>query len=327
MKSLLKELIESNAIASNESEVKKVILNSVPKDVFETIEDNLGSIAFKKGSNKGKKIMFIAHMDEVGFMIKHITPEGMLVVIPIGNVRINAMNYQAVVITNRFGAKYKGTLVNNENNLYIDIGLDSDDQVKNLDINIGDMVTYDTQFSELNNNRYMGKALDDRCGCYTLLESMNSNIEYDTNEIYYVFSSSEEVGMRGAKTITSIIKPDYAFVIDVACAKDEFVRDYTNNRQLGSGPMILNYDKTMIPDYNFLNTVKDIASNNNIKVQNDMFVNGGTDGGSVHLVGGGVKTMVISIPNRYGHGPISIGDYQDLSNTIKLINAIRRYEW
>lgn len=327
MKELLKELTQTNAIASNEEQIVELILSEVKDFNLEIIRDNIGSLILKKKGKEGSiKVAYYAHMDEVGFMVKNKTPEGMLNVIPIGAVRENARTNQLVNVTTSKGKIFKGMLQPNTStdDLYVDLGADDLESIS--EISVGDMVTYDSKFYMINENRYMGKALDDRCGVAALIELIKLNMQ-TPNEIYYVFSSSEEVGLRGAQTSTYLIEPDYAFIVDVACSKSEFDRSYKNNRQLGKGPMILHYDKGMIPNYKFLNKVKSLADSSNIKYQEDMFSGGSTDASSVHLSKSGVKSLVIAIPNRYGHGPYAIGDLKDLNNTIKLLKILGEYEW
>lgn len=333
MSDLLRKLTEADAIASHEYEIEKIILQYAKKRNLKIHRDGLGSIAlFKKGKNPSSNIGFFAHMDEVGFMVKHISPEGMAIVIPIGSVRENAKNAQKVQLTNIDGDKFLGILMtenqDKENEfLYVDFGMDSDEElIENTKIQVGDMITFKSDYTDLNNERFLAKALDDRLGVYCLLELIDQDLEV-SNNIYYVFTSSEEVGCRGAKTITSIMNLDYAFVIDVGCAHSEFDRSYKNNRQIGKGPMIINYDRSMIPNYRFLNEIKTIIKDSNISYQNDMFMGGTTDGAHVHMSNSGIKTINLALPTRYGHGPYSIASKTDLESMIKLLNKIEGYQW
>lgn len=319
----LKRLCEADAIASNEQEVRDILIENIKGKVS---FDNLGSmIVNHKG--KGLKIMFCAHMDEVGFMVRYISDIGMLHVISIGGVKDSSKFFQKVSITKQDGSKIKG-LMNcsyDENykvkDVYVDIGVNSADEVEKLGINIGDMVCFDSDSEMLNENVLMAKALDDRIGCYILKELDKKLENNNINDIYLSFTSSEEVGTRGGKTVTEIINPDIVFAIDVACAPD-LIRNYTNNRKLSNGCMIVHYDKTMIPNKKFINYIKKLAKDNNIKFQCDMFSGGGTDAANAHLVNGGKLAIVIGVPLRYCHGNYSMVDLRDVESVIKLCTVI-----
>lgn len=318
---LMAELCNADAIAANEEEIQTIIMKACGEPEF---IDGLGSLIYHR-SGKGPRVMLIAHMDEVGFIVKRMTPFGMLEVIPIGNVQESAKTFQKVRVTDINGHKHYGVLQKIQDINYIDLGLDSDVEIEELGISIGDMVTFDSEYFEMTNFRFSAKALDDRVGVYTLLKIMKE-INTSDLDLYFVFSSSEEVGLRGGKTSADYVKPDKAIVIDVACARNEFQRDYDNTRQVGKGPMIVHYDKTMMPNRKMLHSIKRIAKEKHIPYQSDMFVKGGTDGGNVHISGTGCLTILLGIPNRYGHGSYSIGDYRDIDNLCSLIIAYLQEE-
>lgn len=321
---LLKRLCNADAIASNEQEVREILIEDI---IGEVSYDGLGSmIVNHKGI--GPRLMFCAHMDEVGFMVRHISDIGMLHVIPIGGVKDSAKSFQSVIVTKEDGKKIKG-LMNcsldgdkKVKDIYVDIGVSSKEEVVNLGINPGDMVTFNSRSEMLNENVLMAKALDDRIGCYILKEvdKRLKNIMHENN-VYLCFTSSEEVGARGGKCCSDIINPDVIFTVDVACAPD-LVRDYTNQRQISKGFMIVHYDKTMIPNRKLIKWIKDLATENNIKFQCDMFSGGGTDAAQAHLSNGGKLSIVLGIPLRYCHGSYSMTDLRDVEGLIDLILCI-----
>ena len=319
----LKRLCEADGIASQEQEIRNLLIEDIKGEVK---FDNLGSmIVHHKG--EGIKMMFCAHMDEVGFMVRYISDIGMLHLINVGGVKDSAKSFQKVTVTKADGSKVKGLMncayddKHSVKDVYVDIGVSSAKEVETLGINIGDMVCFDSESEMLNENVLMAKALDDRIGCYVLKEldeRLNNN---KSNDIYLSFTSSEEVGTRGGKTSTDIINPDIVFVIDVACAPD-LTRNYTNNRQISKGCMIVHYDKTMIPNKKFLNYIKNLAKEKKIKFQCDMFGGGGTDAANAHLVNGGKLAIVLGIPLRYCHGNYSMVDIRDVEGVINLCTAI-----
>lgn len=322
---ILKRLCDADGIASNEDEIRNILIENTKADVS---FDGLGSMIFHH-KGEGPKLMLCAHMDEVGFMVRHISEIGMLYVIPIGGVKDSAKSFQKVTVTKSNGEKIKGLMNcsydsnHKVKDIYVDIGLHSRKEVVEAEINIGDMVCFASESEMINENVLMAKALDDRVGCYILKEiDKRINSMFHENDLYLSFTSSEEVGVRGGKCTTDIIDPDVIIAVDVACAPD-LVRNYTNQRQISKGCMVVHYDKTMIPNKKFLKYVKDLAMEKGIEYQCDMFSGGGTDG-AAHIVNGGKLSIVLGIPLRYCHGSYSMTDLRDIKGLIELIiNIIR----
>lgn len=326
--SLLKELSEADAIAASEQEVRDILLRHARGCAKEIRFDGLGSVLMRLNDATGPKIMVCAHMDEVGFMVRSISREGAIDVIPVGNVRMTARTLQPVRITTRNGTKIMGLLdgdnhQGNISNLRVDIGAISAEEVESSGIHPGDRVTFATPFSELPNGRIMGKAFDDRLGCWHLLMLLQALHNHPLNaEIWLVATSSEEVGVRGGQTATRMLNPDLALVLDTACWSTNFDYGNANHRQTGRGPMLVMYDKTLIPSPLLTQLVEDAANALGIPLQLDMFSNGGTDGGSIHLSGYGIPTVVLGPPTRHGHCAASIADCRDLEHTHQLLIAM-----
>ena len=326
----LKKLSEADAIASNEGEVRKVMLDEL-KGYSDKVEyDGLGSIIFSKIKSEDlPNIMLCAHMDEVGFMVRSIDKLGMIHLINIGGVKPLAHFTQRVRITTREGKKIPAIINATYNegkaeNIYADIGAYTEEEARNLGIRVGDMVTYSTEFEKFDlPNRLVGKAFDDRLGCFVMGEVLKRLEKEDLNcNVHFAATSSEEVGIRGGKTATYFVNPDIVFAIDVACAKNEFVRDYTNQKQIDKGIMLMHRDRTLVPNKELVNYVIDVAEANDISLQHDMFQSGGTDAGEAHLVNEGKAAVVTCIPVRYGHCAFSIVSNKDLEDTIELYTKL-----
>ncbi|WP_156299667.1 M20/M25/M40 family metallo-hydrolase [Streptobacillus canis] len=287
---LLEKLSNSDAIASNEKEIRDICLRELKEEYF---MDNLGSLIFKKG-NGGIKILIAAHMDEVGYMVSEIEPK--IKVIPIGNVaKVDA----DVKVTTRDNKKIKAKL----NHETLELELDDKENIF-----YGDMVTFDTEFKELEENMIEGKSLDDRIGIYAAVEIFKN---YDgENTLYLALTSSEEVGTRGAKTTADLIKPDIAFVIDVVSSKD-------GRRTLGKGPLIEFYDKNFIPRKGMIELMQQTFEECNLSYQMDYMRNGGTDATSIHLTQNGILTLVTCIPIIDCHYPKSKANINDIKTLIK----------
>lgn len=330
---LLLRLSNADAVASKEEEVRNILWNECNRYSSKIDFDGLGSILFYKES-KAKaplKVMFTAHIDEVGFLVRHISDIGMLYLIRVGGVLEKSMEMQKVRITTYQHEKISGLMnvVKDEQGkvkeIYVDVGVDSKEEVQALGIEIGNMVTFDTDCQVVGGDSVIaGKAMDDRAGCYVISEGLKEMYSQNCEaELIFAGTSSEEVGIRGGRTSVAMADPDIVFAIDVA-NHPELIRDHTNHRQIGKGVMLVCYDKTLAPNEKLLRYVKEVADKENIPYQLDMFSGGGTDAGNAHLVGKGKLAMVVGIPLRYCHGSVSYVHKTDLDAAVRLVCALSK---
>jgi len=327
-KKLLEELSNADAIAGNEQEVRDIVLRESEGLCDEVLFDGLGSTILHRRGRDGSslKIMFCAHMDEVGFAVRSISDIGFLYLMPVGGVRENSQDMQMVRVTTADGTKVRGilnTIRDSSNHVaerYVDIGTETRDETLARGIQIGDMVTFDSTCRFLSDAVAAGKAMDDRTGIFAMLEAMR-RLERTECDLYFAATSSEEVGTRGGRTASELIQPDIVFAIDVANAP-ELTRDFTNCRKIGHGLMIEHYDKTLAPNRSLVMHVRSLCAGNSIPWQDDMMKGGGTDAGSAALAGSGRLAMVLGIPLRYCHGPGSLAHLSDLEAMTDLIIAI-----
>lgn len=330
--SLLKALSEADAIASSEQEVRQILLEEADRLQKEVRFDGLGSVLIRLNESTGPKVMICAHMDEVGFMVRSISREGAIDVLPVGNVRMAARQLQSVRITTREECKIPGLLDgdrqgNDVSAMRVDIGARSCDEVMQAGIRPGDRVTFDTTFQVLPHQRVMGKAFDDRLGCYLLVTLLRELHDAELPaEVWLVASSSEEVGLRGGQTATRAVSPDVAIVLDTACWAKNFDYGAANHRQIGNGPMLVLSDKSLIAPPKLIAWIETVAAEIGVPLQSDMFSNGGTDGGAVHLTGTGVPTVVMGPATRHGHCAASIADCRDILQMQQLfaLNALHQ---
>ncbi|EEZ5526399.1 aminopeptidase [Escherichia coli] len=299
--SLLKALSEADAIASSEQEVRQILLEEADRLQKEVRFDGLGSVLIRLNESTGPKVMICAHMDEVGFMVR---------------------------ITTREECKIPGLLDgdrqgNDVSAMRVDIGARSYDEVMQAGIRPGDRVTFDTTFQVLPHQRVMGKAFDDRLGCYLLVTLLRELHDAELPaEVWLVASSSEEVGLRGGQTATRAVSPDVAIVLDTACWAKNFDYSAANHRQIGNGPMLVLSDKSLIAPPKLTAWIETVAAEIGVPLQADMFSNGGTDGGAVHLTGTGVPTVVMGPATRHGHCAASIADCRDILQMQQLLSAL-----
>ena len=220
--SLLKALSEADAIASSEQEVRQILLEEADRLNKEVRFDGLGSVLIRLNESTGPKVMICAHMDEVGFIVRSISSEGrsmycrweMCVWRP-----DNCSRCGSPPVKSKIPGLLDGERCGNEvNTLRVDIGARSYDEVLRAGVRPGDRVTFDTTFQVLPHQRIMGKAFDDRLGCYLLVALLREwHNAILPCEVWLVASSSEEVGLRGGQTAARVVAPDVAFVLDTAC--------------------------------------------------------------------------------------------------------------
>ena len=190
------------------------------------MSNKLGSFISKKG-NQGLKVMLAAHMDEVGFIVKRIDDKGYIYFQPVGGWWPQVLLAQQVIITTYKGkeifgfigckpphvlkAEKRKEMVQIED-MFIDLGVSSKQEVIDLGIQIGDMITPKTEYRKMNNDKYLfGKAMDNRIGCAIVVDVMK-RLDNPSNQIYGVATVQEEVGLRGATTCANLINPDIAIV-------------------------------------------------------------------------------------------------------------------
>lgn len=328
---LLGKLSNADSVASNENEVREILKKELAdyEDTFQY--DGIGSLIVTKKSKQEKAptIMFAAHMDEVGFMVRYISEIGFAYLMPLGGVEDRAKSMQMVRVATAAGKKIIGLLnierdvSGNVNQMYVDFGFDNKDEVIAAGIDVGNMVTFDSEYKEISAPDIVaGKAMDDRSGCWSLVNAMKELEDVDLNvNVVAAFTSSEEVGIRGGRLVSKIVDPDVFFAVDVA-KNPELDRGFMNTRKLGHGPMLEFFDKTMIPNPKLVKFVRKVADEKQLAYQKDMFKGGGTDAGTAHLENGGTTSMVLGLPLRYCHDPYSFANKNDLVTMSKLIREI-----
>ncbi len=332
MKELLKELCLADGVSGDESAVRELIISRI-KDVCEYSVDNLGSIiCFKKGKKApAKKLMICAHMDEVGFIITYIRPDGTLSFGNVGGIDPSVViGRQVKVGKEHISGVVGSTAVHNlsreqrekapkTDSLYIDIGAADRAEAEKY-VSLGDCAYFDSEFTELGGSRIKSKALDDRAGCAIMIELMHEELEYDT---YFVFNVQEEIGLRGATASAYSVAPDYAIVLETTTAADiDGAAGAKKVCEVGRGPVVSFMDRHTIYDKELYRLAFDIAEDQSFTCQTKTMIAGGNDAGAVHISGRGVRTMAVSLPCRYLHSPSCVIDTADLENSYKLVKTL-----
>ena len=331
---MLKKLCSVNSASGDEAKMREFITGEI-KDFCTYEIDALGSvIAFKKGKKTpNKKVMFAAHMDEVGFIVTHITDDGYLKFAPVGGVDARVVIDRVVTVSTEkgnlkgvIGAKAPHLLNDDEkktapkfSNLYIDIGAKDKSDAENY-VATGDYVYFDSEYEEFGNGFIKAKALDDRIGCMLLIELIKSDLEYDT---YFCFNVQEEVGLRGSTCTAFGVGADVAVILEATTAADlDGVRGGERCCVLGEGPVVSYMDGRTVYDKGLFNLAFDIAKEKGIKIQTKTTIAGGNDAGAIQTAGKGAKVMAVSLPARYIHASASVVKKADITETEKLLFAL-----
>ncbi len=332
MDDLLKQLIEAAGVSGYESEIGAIMAEQLKKSCEEVNIDDFGNVIARKGKG-AKKIMLAAHMDEIGLAVKHITKEGYLNFIKIGGIDDRILPGQRVIVKSRIadikgiiGAKPPHLQKDEERkhpvkyeDMFIDIGAKSKEEAEEK-VSVADSVIFEPNFSRLNDNLYYGKAIDDRVGCFALLKIMEK-IKVDA-QVYAVATAQEEVGLKGAKTASFKVAPDFAIAIDTTIAGDTpQIKESESSLKLGQGvaiTMIEAAGRGLIVNAKVKDMLIDTAKENKIKFQIDVLEGGMTDGAMIYMNREGILTGVLSIPTRYVHSPSSVFSMDDLNATIDL---------
>ena len=315
---LLKKLSLCYAPSGREKEITELIKNEVKDFTDEVYSDNLGNlIAHKKGN--GKKIMFAAHSDEIGIVVTYIDDKGYLRFSDVGGLYTKYLSGRRVLFKNGTEGVIFTEPKNDKNSLlkmYVDIGAKTKEEAEKS-VSVGDMAVFCGGLTE-QNGVIIGKALDNRAGCFALIEAIKR--VKSENDLYFVFTVQEEVGLRGARTAAFAINPDFAIAVDVTDTGDTPNCD-SNAVKLGCGAAIKVMDYSVICDSEVKNTLISLAEKRGIAHQLEVMTEGGTDAGVIHFSRGGVKTGGISIPTRYIHSPSEMIAKSDLEDVIALITA------
>lgn len=308
----LEKLCQINGAAGDERAVRSYIMERVAKADSVTVDNSGNLIVFRKGrKTPDKKIMFAAHMDEVGIMITDIDDDGFLSFGAVGGIN------PAVVLgrTLRLESGVCGAVgtkalhqqskeergsIPEFGDMYLDIGAYTREEAEKLAPR-GSYAYFNTDFFVFGSGFIKGKAIDDRAGCLIMMDMINSTPEYDA---WYVFTTGEEVGTRGAKTAAFTVDPDIAIILETTTACDiAGVSGAKKVCELGKGAVVYYMDRLTVYDRGLYELAFETALSNEIPVQTKTLVAGGNDSGAIHVSRGGVRTCALSVPCRYLHSP------------------------
>ncbi len=343
LKELLGQLTDIPGISGQEMLVVKEL-----RDRFEQVSDHVevdgfGNIfALKRGLPGGPTLMIAAHSDEIGAMVKSIEKSGYIRLEKVGGtldplllgrkVRVNGHLGVVGVKAGHLQSPEERTRVVSSNNLYIDVGASSEQEVRDMGIRIGDPIVYVSELESMSNpDRVVGKAVDDRIGCAVLLKLFERLADVTLEgDLYAVITVQEEVGLKGARVATYKLNPDYAIALDTIPSGD--TPDIDTNKELpiriGHGPVFPllagGGARGNIMHPGFKNFLIDMAEEAEIPYQLATFSGGTTDISAIHLERAGILSGAVTMARRYSHSPVEVLDMNDAVNTLLLLEAISR---
>ncbi|MFC4452483.1 M42 family metallopeptidase [Deinococcus sonorensis] len=335
---LLQQLSDLNGVPGREDAVRDFVLSQLDGLVDEVRVDPMGNVlAFRAGQGEEprERVMISAHMDEIGFLVRYLDDQGYGRVQPLGGFDPRNLFARNVTVHTRSGP-LPGILtpggrpvhiatpedrkkVPELREFFIDFGLEAEEVRRR--VRVGDMVTLD-QTARRMGSLMVGKAMDDRACVYLLLELLHNLQGRPQHDLYAVFSTQEEVGLRGAVTAAYTVQPTIGIGLDVTLAVDTpGVGPDEAVTKMGEGVGIKVFDSTMISTGWLVDQFVDLAEQRGIRYQLEVLSQGGTDGAAIQRSREGVPTLTLSLPTRYIHSVVESVHVRDLDATLALLLA------
>ena len=328
MKTLLQSLVETPSPSGYEAQVREVIRQSISDLADEVVIDALGNLIARMDPKPASAsqdqaepttIMISAHMDEIGVMVTHVDENGFIRFTNLGGVRaLNCVGGRVQFMNGLLGVigverLSDASKVPTLEQLYIDIGVNSR---QDCPVRVGDVAVFHRPFVDLG-QRMISKAMDDRVGVAVLIETMRQ-LPKTPHHLYFVFSTQEEVGLRGATTAAFGVDPDLALAVDVTMVGDT-PKSAKMDVSLGKGPAIKVRDSGMLADPQVIDWMVGAAEKANIPYQLEVLLGGTTDARAMQITRSGVPAGCLSIPTRYVHSPSEMVDIDDVQNAVRLM--------
>ncbi len=336
--SLLQKLADAPGPPGAEEGVRAVMVPIMQPLATKLTYDGLGSVIAQVGTT-GPKVMVDAHMDELGGIVRRITPNGFLTMQMLGGWLDQALVDQRWVILGAKGPIKAVTGIRDihvlpaedrnkvfpRDSLFLDVGAKDAAEAAAMGLEPGDPVVPDSPFTVLNGtDNYLGKAWDDRIGCAVLLVAMQRLAKAPhPNQIFFVATTQEEIGLRGAKTAADVVKPDIGLAIEGGIAGDTFPgHPEETQAKLGAGPGIFLYDTSALPNRKLVALVRRTAREKGIPLQLDLVQGYGDDSSAIQESSGGVPTLNFVVPVRYTHAHNGIVNRGDFDKMVDLMTAV-----
>jgi len=334
---LFEKLVQLPGGSGFEEKVIEFMVAELKRSVPDVSVDPLGNVIGKLGKGK-KSAMVCVHTDEVGLLIKYIDPKGFIYFDFNGMIDERVLLSTKVdictgkgIYTGVVGVKNRHLMTAEDlkrpitlSELWIDVGAESDEEVRRWGIEIGDPIMFHPNFQKIGNNTIISKAIDNRAGCAILVDlAERLKATKKDYQLFFVAAVQEEVGSRGARVAAQTLGPDMAIVIDTVPASDPITPPQQATSECGKGPVIRSMDVNAlgwgtIYSRKIQQRLIRTALKNRIPHQKDIFRTW-TDASTIHTAGRGIPCGGIYMPRRYSHSPIELVKWSDVENTAKLI--------
>lgn len=314
--------------SGREDAVREVIAGIASDYIDEITTDVLGNLICRKNATRAvdagtpRRLMFAAHMDSLGVVVTFIDEQGFARFAPVGGLLVSdLLNIQV-----RFANGTRGVISYEEKtavkdlkmeHLFLDIGAGSREDAEKL-VQVGDFAVYDAPMFE-QNGIICGPSMDNRIGCVTLLLTMMRLPETVSDDLYFVFTTQEEVGLRGAGTAAFAIEPDVAVAVDVTDTGDLPAHKYPMDCHLGKGPAVKIMDRSVLCTPKVRAALEEAGLLAAVPVQREIMQFGGTDTAALQRSRGGVPAGALSIPTRYIHSPSEMCAVSDVEQAVDLL--------
>ena len=335
---LLRQLADAPGPPGFEEPIRKVMVDQMRPYASSITFDGMGSIIATQGS-QGPRIMVDAHMDELGGVVRRVTPRGLLTMQMLGGWLDQALVDQRWTIVGSKGPvravtgirdvhvvpAEERTRVYPRDSLFLDVGAKDEAEVAAMGIGPGDPVVPDAPFTVLNGtNNYLAKGWDDRVGCGVVVEAMRRLAALPhANQIVWAITTQEEVGLRGAHTAADVVKPELAIAIEGGITGDVFPGHPEETQvRLGAGPGIFLYDSSALPNRKLTALVRATAAEMKLPLQLDLVQGYGDDSAELQKSTGGVPTVNLVVPIRYTHSHNGIMNRRDFDQMVDLLVAL-----
>lgn len=328
MRPLIQKLTETFSPSGCETTIREVIRAEITPFVDDLKVDPLGSLIAHKApgkavpAGKSRRIMLAAHMDEIGLMATHIDENGFVRFTGVGGIRPAALTGSRV----RFMDGLPGVVSSDRitdltrapslEQCYIDVGAVGREDCP---VKVGDVCAFDRPFVDLG-KRLVAKALDDRIGCAVLIETLH-RLKLSQHDLYFVFTTQEELGTRGATASAFGVDPEIGLAVDVTATGDT-PKSTKMAVSLGEGPAVKVKDGGMLADPRVVEWMVRTAEKARIPYQREVLEAGTTDARAIQLARAGVPAGCLSVPSRYIHSPSEMVDYDDVENSVRLMVAL-----
>ena len=329
---VLRQLVEVPTVTGTEAKAGEVLRRLLSPYVDEFLTDDWFNHIGRLNPEANRKIALVAHIDQIGFMIKSINDEGFLKIEQVGGWDASVPYGQRILILGKKGPvfgvigsipphlrKKEETKEIKMEDLFVDVGADSREEVEKLGIEVGNYALLSSNFSKLAGTRVTGMAFDDKAGVASIILAARRVFEKKSElkaELDVVATVQEEIGLRGASMIGYKLKPDAAVVVDVTHAATPPIKEKVDIK-LGKGPAI-----AVGPVYHpaIVEKLRNSAEKIKSPFQIEPSPRGtGTDTWAIQVARGGVKTALLSIPLRYMHSGVEVADLKDIIHASRVL--------